>query len=301
MRRVLRWAAWLFGGLLGLVLLAVLAIFAISEFRLRQTYDIEVAPVVIPTDAASIEYGRHLATTWAACTECHADGLEGQVLGDDEFGVLSAPNLTSGEGGIGDVYTDEDWVRAIRHGVKSGGRANLFMFGTFNRLSDEELGAIIAWARSVPPVDNVVPAARLRPMGRLFVVLEPGFVLPASTIDHEAPPIAVPPPGPTAAYGEHIGRTLCVECHAEDLAGGFEIEGTDGVYRLSRNLTPAGDLANWTEADFFVALRTGATPSGYQLDVEAMPWDITAKLTEDELQALWLFVQALPPAQPQDG
>ena len=298
-RRVLRWVLWTLAGLLGLLVLALVVAFAITEIRVRQTYEVEVAPIPIPTDAVSIEYGRHIATTWGACTACHGDQLEGQIFIDDAMmGRITTPNLTTGEGGLGSFSTDEDWIRAIRHGIKRSKRSNVFMFGSLHRLSDEELGAVIAWARSLPPVDNVVPDISLGPMSRLFVLLEPDIFLPARVIDHDALPIPVPPPGPTAAYGEHMARSVCVECHQHNFVGGFEVGGTDGVGVVARNLTPAGDIGNWTEADFVAVMRTGITPAGEQLDVEAMPYNNFSGMTDEELHAMWLFLQTLPPAQP---
>jgi hypothetical protein len=41
-------------------------------------------------------------------------------------------------------------------------------------------------------------------------------------------------------------------------------------------------------------MRTGKTPSGYQLNPELMPWKEYAGLTDDELQATWLYLQSLP-------
>ena len=60
------------------------------------------------------------------------------------------------------------------------------------------------------------------------------------------------------------------------------------------NLTPGGDLGKWTEADFIQALRTGETPEGRRLDNEKMPWRSIGQLTDDELGALWLYLQSLP-------
>ena len=68
-------------------------------------------------------------------------------------GLLSipTPNLTSGAGGVGATNTDEDWVRAIRHGVGHDGRALWVMPSlSFSRLSDEDLGALIAYLESRP-------------------------------------------------------------------------------------------------------------------------------------------------------
>lgn len=62
------------------------------------------------------------------------------------------------------------------------------------------------------------------------------------------------------------------------------------------NLTPAG-IGNWTEADFFHAIRTGKRPDGSVLN-SFMPWATFRNMTDDELRALWLYVRSLPPAQP---
>ena len=299
MRRVLKWLAWGVGGLFGLIILLLVVGFIVSEVRLRQTYDVAVKPVAIPTDEASIAFGEHLGTGWTACTECHGDNLEGDVMSDDMFGRLTAPNLTAGVGGIGDTYTDEDWVRAIRHNVKSNGKPAFFMFGELSKLSDEELGAIIAWAKSVPAVDNAVPPTQIRLPGRLFVLMAPGMLFPASEIDHDAVPGDPPPVGPTAAYGEHIARIICTQCHGDDLAGGQEITDEEGNgSRVAADLTRAGNLARWTEDDFFTALTTGVTPEGKVLDDEFMPWEFLG-LNDTELAALWAFVQTVEPPPPE--
>lgn len=59
------------------------------------------------------------------------------------------------------------------------------------------------------------------------------------------------------------------------------------------NLTPGGELAAWSEEDFFKTMRTGITPSGHQLDVE-MPWMYYGRMTDEELRAMWLYLQSLP-------
>jgi len=67
----------------------------------------------------------------------------------------------------------------------------------------------------------------------------------------------------------------------------------------SPNLTPGGELASWSEVDFFTAIRTGVTPSGHKLS-EEMPWQNFGQMTDDELKAVWLYLQSLP-ALPQGG
>lgn len=59
------------------------------------------------------------------------------------------------------------------------------------------------------------------------------------------------------------------------------------------NLTPGSELAAWTEADFMNALRTGITPSGHELS-DSMPWKGLGKMTDEELKAVWLYLQSVP-------
>ena len=98
----------------------------------------------MPTDAASIERGRHLVRTYSLCQECHGDKLEGEVMEDDPvFGRVVASNLTSGKGGIGGRYTDVDFVRAIRHGVGDDGKGLVIMPSNyFTKMGDNDLGAL---------------------------------------------------------------------------------------------------------------------------------------------------------------
>ena len=59
------------------------------------------------------------------------------------------------------------------------------------------------------------------------------------------------------------------------------------------NLTPAGNLEDWSEDDFFTAFRTGVKLNGQRFN-EAMPVVAGGQMTDDELKALWLFMQTIP-------
>ena len=63
--------------------------------------------------------------------------------------ILSASNLTKGQGGVGASYTDADFVRALRHGVRPDGKSFLIMpANLYAHLSDADVGALIAYIRS---------------------------------------------------------------------------------------------------------------------------------------------------------
>jgi mono/diheme cytochrome c family protein len=288
MRRPIKVFGIVLGSLAGLLVAAVAVIYLLAEARLNQTYAVPEEPIPIPTDAAAIARGEHLVQVIFFCTDCHGERLEGQVLFEDTLtGRLAPNNLTSGQGGLGRTYTDADWVRAILHGVDPDGKAGIAMASNiFTVMSDSDVGAMIAYLKSLPPIDNNVPPTRLGLVGRLSLLIDP-WLLPAAHIDHNAPRPPAPEPGLTPQYGQYLAKT-CTICHGDNYAG---FPGPDG----SANLTPGGRVGGWSEADFVRTLRTGLTPEGDELDPELMPWRTFGQMTDDELSAIWLFLQTLPP------
>jgi mono/diheme cytochrome c family protein len=172
--------------LAGLAALGAGGLFAATQLRFDQTYRIEPAAVEIPADAASLARGEE--TAQFLCAGCHGADMSGQVISESPMdGRAAAPNLTSGEGGIGATYADEDWVRAIRHGVGPDGRGLIGMpSDRFASLSDTSLGALIAYLKSAPPVDNDVPGTTVGPAARWNFLLWQEPLIPAEMIDHEA-------------------------------------------------------------------------------------------------------------------
>jgi mono/diheme cytochrome c family protein len=125
--------------------------------------------------------------------------------------------------------------------------------------------------------------------GLLQIAAELDDVLPANIIDHEAERPPAPAPGVTAEYGGYLANS-CQICHEKNLAGANDPGG-------GLNLTPAGNLASWSEEEFIKTLRTGMTPEGKKLDSELMPWPSVGKMTDDELKAIWMYLNTLPPVQ----
>lgn len=277
--------------LVGLLVLTVVGVYGTSEWRLRQSRAIPPEELLIPEDSVSIERGRHFATAISKCTECHGDDLGGQVMDMGPLGTLTASNLTSGTGGVA-PRNDGEWVRAIRHGVRPDGRPLIFMPSMlYSQLDGADLSAIIAYVKSVPPVDHVLPQSRLGPIGRLLTVTAPERILPATGIDHAAPIPTVTPPSMTPEYGRYLAVTGgCTYCHGDNLKGGIR-EGPPGT-PLSTDLTPAGPMASWSQADFANALRTGQRPDGTTIN-PFMPWRSTRLMTDEEIQAVWAYLRTL--------
>jgi mono/diheme cytochrome c family protein len=211
--------------------------------------------------------------------------------------TLYGPNLTAGKGGAGARLTDEEWVRAIRDGVDADGKPFLLMPAqNFRSLTDEDLGAILAYIRSLPPVDDEVPEPKIGPMGYLLALTEPAMV-PAAQFDHAQPPPPAVEPGVTVEYGSYLVTLgTCRDCHGEQLNGKPLPPMLDEP--PARNLTPAGELAGWSEEDFLQTIRSGVTPGGHAL-LEPMAGVLSSlqQQTDDELRAIFLYLQSLPPRE----
>lgn len=301
MRRFLKWFGLITGGLLGVTLVLLVVMFLIGSRKINRTYDIEIASVVVPTDAASIAQGKHYVEALGACQVCHGQDLGGPNIdecgdmpclgfsNDLLFGKVFPKNLTSGLGGIGGVFTDEDYVRAVRHGISQDNKALVMMpSDNYNRISDEDLGNMIAYLKTLPPVDNEQAEVGLAPVGRILTAFL-GGLLPASQIDHEAARPPSPEAGVTVEYGRYLAG-VCSVCHGDSLSGG-EVPSGDRV--SAPDITQDGAPGSWTDEQFLVALRSGMTPDGTLLDPRFMPWNRFNAMTDDELGAIWLYLQTL--------
>jgi mono/diheme cytochrome c family protein len=293
-KKILKWIGIVLGSLIGLLLLTGVGLYAKAMAQVNKTYDVQVRLVEIPTDAESIEHGRHLVDF--LCAECHGDDLGGKPVFIDLPGlaIISTPNITSGQGSITADFTDEDWVRALRHGVKPDGKSVFVMRSMdYQYFSDKDLGNVLAYLKTVPPVAREIPPHKMTFPGRvLYGAGAFGNLLAASVISHNNLPTSTVPAGVTAAYGEYlININGCRGCHGAELAGATP---PDPASMLAPNLTPGGHLASWSEADFIQAFRTGIVPEGRRLIPQFMPWDYKGRMTDDELAAIFLYLQSLP-------
>ena len=300
MRTALKWIAILFAGLFGVLLIAYVVVYFMSEARLKRVYEIEVASIPIPESVGTIEEVGFPLIAISPCQFCHGEDLGGQIMEDDPLAArFVAPNLTSGKGGRGEDYTIEDWVRAMRHGLDSEGQPLLIIPAVeLGHFSDGDLGMLIAYIKSLPPVDNELPDSEFGPMGRVMLVagMLPPETIPAEIIDHDAEFIAMSPPEGTLEYGDYLAN-LCTVCHGPDFAG--SPNPLEDFTRSPMNLTPGGLLATWSEEDFFNTLRTGVAPDGYELDPEEMPWETIGKATDKQLRSVWLYLQTIPVVETQ--
>jgi mono/diheme cytochrome c family protein len=300
MRKILKWIGIIFAIFFGLVVLSVAWMYFSTEQRINRIYAIPAEAVMIPTDEASIAYGKHIFQ-FRGCEACHGEKLEGKVyLSDPALGEVNASNLTSGQGGVASQYkTDADWVRALRHGVRPSGKPLLFMTSTeFYFLSDADLDAVIAYVKSAAPADHVQAASSISVTGRVAMTLIQGITfLPAEIIPHAAPRPVAPPVGITPEYGEYLTQS-CKVCHGLTMSGG-KIPAFPAGWPSAANLTTGKERYQpyFTEDGFVQIMRTGVTRHGRQISASYMPWSSYKFMTDDELKAVWVYLQSLPPKE----
>lgn len=188
---------------------------------------------------------------------------------DGPFGTVYSSNITPDpKTGIGD-WTDEQIITGIRLGRRPSGErlVPVHPYPVFNGMAEEDLRALVAYLRTVPPVSRATPAKKIT------VPLFESVFLPAWLIafaPRETPPPTAPASG--VARGEYLVRAVghCGECHtprglshATDnsrfLAG--TPKGPDGD--PVPNITPDRDTGlTWSQEEIAEYLGTGNKPDG---------------------------------------
>jgi mono/diheme cytochrome c family protein len=263
-----------------------------SRSSLERVYDVDGVDLTLPTDPVSIEDGHRMFRAYG-CAECHGADGGGRELMTEGPAYIAPPNITA----IATVWPTSSFDLAVRHGVSSSGRPYILMPAhEYWGLDDESLARIVAYIRTLPPVDRSNPPSEVYLLGHFLHAIDAFPLVPAERVDHHArrPPLGV---RGTLGFGQWIGRA-CTGCHGDHLSGG-QIPGTDpAVLGTPRNITPdqATGIGAWGDDDLRAALREGRTPDGGTLNTAFMPWETAYQyLTDDEIHSLWLYLQTVPP------
>jgi mono/diheme cytochrome c family protein len=320
MVRRLVWAA----GILAMVVVLALAGLAVYVARTwDRTYDAPLPEVRISSDPAVLARGEYLVYGPAHCVECHSGSFEaleklsegvqvpmsgGLRLALGPLGAVYSKNLTPDtETGIG-RYSDAQIARMMRWSVRPDGRASLDPMMPFGDMGEDDLVAIISYLRAQPPVRNVVPPNEWTLMGKVVKSFV-GIAKPRTSIN----PPQTAPQGATKERGEYLARYVadCAGCHTPrdpntfvatgpDFSGGFEMEpmplaGADPiVWFKTPNITPkAGSaLMKFPDRDTFIArFQKG----GRQHAGSPMPWEAFARMTREDIGAVYEYLHSLPP------
>jgi mono/diheme cytochrome c family protein len=284
-------------GIVVAILMVLSTIFVFSTQTLNKHIEYSDASPPIPRDSAAIERGRHLSRAISKCVDCHGDDLGGKVVFDAlPMARVVAPNLTSGRGGIAGDRSDDDILRAVRHGLGVGGRPLVLMPSrNYWHMGDADVGSLVAYLRTVPAVDRELPPTSFGLVGRVLLLKgDLNDMFEARTMDHLARRTPAPAADTTADYGRYLAEIGgCTGCHGPGLSGG-PIPGAPPNTRPSANLTPEG-IGTWTEADFFKAVREGVRPNGTAIDSTIMPVRLTREMTDLETRAIYMFLKTVPP------
>jgi mono/diheme cytochrome c family protein len=210
-----------------------------------------------------------------------------------------ASNITPDNNtGIGS-WTDEEIINAIRNGKRPDGTmiGPVMPIVFYRNMSDTDVIAIVAYLRSVKPINNKVEKSKYKsPLPESY----------GPRIDH----VADVPKGDQIAYGAYLASIgHCMACHTPMVngkldmtrvgAGGRELPAPGGGTIISSNLTPANPegIAVWTDADVKNTIITGVRPDGRRL-VRTMAFDWYKNISQDDLDALIAYLRTLKPAKP---
>jgi cytochrome c553 len=294
MKKLVRIAGWVLLALVALALVAVAAAHLLAQRKLNRSIDVNVAPVAFVTDDASVARGKYLFQS-RGCAECHGDNGAGKVVIDDPGGLhVRSPNITTGPNSAVAKYTEVDWVRTIRHGVKPDKRPILIMpCEDYNRFTDADVAAIVAYTRSLPPVAGEPRRVEL-PL--IVKALYAADVVPDAPqrINHTLPPAQAVAEGPTPEHGAYVAN-MCKGCHGDALHGG-KIAGSPPDWPPAADLTARATYVTYDSVDKFKAMfRSGKRPTGEAIKV--MPFPTLGALNDTDVEALYLYLKTLPGRQ----
>ena len=283
MKRLLRWIGIVLGGLAGFSVVAYAIAYVLSERALQHIYDVPKVSISVPSDAAAVAEGRRLATLRGCFRGCHGKDAAGEVMFDEPMiARVVAPNLTAAVR----RYSDAELANLIRNGVRPDGRSMVIMPAeSFVGLTDEDLGRIIAFLKSLPEKAGPGPGVSLGPIGRIGLASGKFHVVAQLIADTVPPPEAT---GNEAARGRYLARTICVQCHGTSLDGDSNPDFTSPSLRV---------VAAYSPEAFADLLRTGVALGGRKVGVMS-EWTRENRLqfTDAEIAALYTYLHALPQA-----
>lgn len=306
--------------LTGLVIIAVAGLLTYLKIGLPNIE--KAADLKIDYTTERIERGKYLANTVMICMDCHSQrdfskfgapmkpgtfGAGGELFGQEMGfpGNFYSANLTPYH--LKD-WTDGELFRAITTGVSKDGRAlfPIMPYKNYGQLDKEDIYSVIAYIRTLDPVENDVPASEAGfPMN--FII---------NTIPQEATLSAKPPKEDMIAYGKYLFTSAsCGECHTKQdkgeplpgmfLAGGMEFPFPDQTILRSANITPHQEtgIGKWTEEDFLNRFRVFRDSTFVPADVKpgdfktVMPWLFYSRMEDDDLRAIFAYLKTVPPVE----
>jgi mono/diheme cytochrome c family protein len=311
------------GTLVGVLVILILAF--VVYFNAKYP-DVDPAPDIrVERTPERIARGEYLANSVAVCIDCHStrdwgkfsgpiipgtEGMGGEEFSEELGGVpgrIYATNITPA--GIAD-YTDGELLRAFTQGVTRDGRAlfPLMPYHAYNNLSQEDAYSVIAYIRTLKPIENAVKESSLNFPMNLIVK-----TIPLKSYS----PKPAPDKSNMLEYGRYMTTiSACGDCHTPavkgepvpgmDFAGGFEFKAPNGIMR-SLNITPDPEtgIGEWTREDFIARFKAFEAEESRNVEIEPhefntpMPWIMYSEMTEEDLGAIYEYLRTQKPVKNQ--
>jgi len=255
-----------------------------------------------------LERGRYLVDTVMTCHNCHTPrgpngfqfdkALSGGLHFDEPPFDVWATNITPDrDSGIGN-WSDAEIKTALQEARRPAGHqlAEVMPSGFYKILTPRDLDGIVAYLRSLPPVDNKVPG----PVYKMQIPLQvfPGAEKPMSESDLDD----------KVKRGFYLVTIAhCMACHTpfgppatgvdfkNSLGkGGREFPGPWGV-STSRNITSSksAGIGDWSDAEVKRAITQGVRKDGTKLK-PPMGYPFYAKMTDGDLDAMVAYLRTVP-------
>ncbi len=225
----------------------------------------------------------------AGCTTCHERTLAGgKEMKLPTGGTARMPNITNDrETGVG-AWSDAQIVTAIRRGVRPDGAklAPLMPYPYYNRMTDADANAVVAYIRSQPPVRKPVKRSD-------------GLPAPVEMASGRGNVDRVED---LHAHGEYLASLMhCAACHTprqgplanQALAGGMAFGNV-----IAANITPDRDtgIGSWSDDEIIRAVREMKDNTDQDLRPPMANYrDGYSKLTDEDARALVLYLRSVPP------
>jgi len=294
-------------GLIALAVAALLLVAAIAFFAWPARLEAVQPSPSQPTGAALVERGRYLATA-ADCVACHSapggQPYAGGLAFKLPFGTIYSSNITPDpKVGIGS-WSDAEFVRAMRHGVRNDGQElyPAFPYTAYTHMSTDDVLAIRAYLRTLRPVSEAVAVNQLSfPFNQRYVMRAWKLLfMPRHALEAD--------PQQSAEWnrGRYLveGPGHCAECHTPRnfmfaLKSGEKFAGATTQGWKAYNLTsdPRAGIGNWSAEEIAQYLGTGHAPgrgAAAGSMAEAVSLSLS-RLTPADLHAMAVYLKSVPP------
>ncbi|HWK35007.1 c-type cytochrome [Sphingomonas sp.] len=261
-------------GVVAIAGLGTAILYGASEWMIRQTRAAPLPAITADASSAGVAEGARIAA-FTGCRDCHYQGHGGVIVDEPLLGRIVAPAFARVIAG----RSDGEVARAIRHGVGFDGRA-LWVMPTqaLGRLSDDDLGKVIGWMRTLrPDEEDFTSRMRFGPIARGLIVTGalPSSVRPDTVAERHRDPDP----------GKFVVETSCGGCHRL-----FEAVPSDDGKQTVPALAPVG--AAYDPAHFRRLLRTGVGMSKADLGMMSdAARSALHELTDAEITAVQAYLR----------